>query len=136
MDRSELEAMVREILAGSPGVRLVKLPEVSVSQSDRLDTGSPADRVYTHDVLTLAESPRLGAGIMEMTRSDFPWTLHYDEIDYVISGALTVTSAGQSVTARAGEMIFIPKGSAIRFQAPESARFLYVTYPADWQSAN
>ena len=114
MDRSELEAMVREILAGSPGVRLVKLPEVSVSQSDRLDTKNPADRVYTHDVLTLAESPRLGAGIMEMTKSDFPWTLHYDEIDYVISGALTVAFAGQSVTARAGEMIIIPKGSAIR----------------------
>ena len=59
MDRCELEAMVREILAGCPGVRLVKLPEVSISQSDRLDTKNPADRVYTHDVLTLAESPRL-----------------------------------------------------------------------------
>jgi ethanolamine utilization protein EutQ len=135
MQRSEIEALVREILSAAPGVKRVALPEVSVLHEDRLDTGNPADRVYTHDVLTLAESPRLGAGIMEMTKSDFPWTLNYDEIDYVISGALTVAFAGQTVTARAGEMIFIPKGSAIRFQAPEFARFLYVTYPADWQGA-
>ncbi|WP_373688798.1 hypothetical protein [Brevibacillus daliensis] len=34
--------------------------------------------------------------------------------------------------AEAGEVIFIPKNSTIQFCVPEYARFLYVTYPADW----
>ena len=71
---------------------------------------------------------------MEMENTTFPWTLQYDEIDYVISGQLTVQCCGKSVTAHPGELILIPKGSSIQFSVPEKARFLYVTYPADWQN--
>ena len=46
-----------------------------------MDTGNPLDRVYTRDLFTLQESPRLGVGVMEMTDTTFPWTLRYDEID-------------------------------------------------------
>ena len=77
---------------------------------------------------------RLGCGIMEMERTTFPWTLGYDEIDYVISGKLTIQYGEQSVTAGPGELILIPKGSHIFFSVPDKARFLYVTYPADWQN--
>lgn len=114
------------------GVIKVGLPQVRVTQSDRLDTGHERDQVYTHDVFTLAQSPRLGCGLMVMEKTTFDWTLNYDEIDYVIEGALTIISGGRSVTAEPGEIILIPKGSKIQFSVPESARFLYVTYPADW----
>ena len=136
MNKQELEAMIREILAeetGSCPVKLRKLPEVRVAPADRLETGNPGDQVFTHDVFSLQDSPRLGAGIMEMTKTDFPWELNYDELDYVIRGELTIHCGDHSVTAREGELILIPKGSRIRFSATEFARFLYVTYPADWQ---
>ncbi|MFR0732987.1 MAG: hypothetical protein ACLSHU_01135 [Oscillospiraceae bacterium] len=55
-------------------------------------------------------------------------------MDYVIEGTLTVRTQSGSVTAGPGQVIFIPKGSQIQFSAPEYARFLYVTYPADWQN--
>ena len=84
--------------------------------------------------LTLSQSPRLGAGLMVMENTTFPWHLTYDEIDYVIEGTLTVHTQSGSVTAGPGQVIFIPKGSQIQFSAPEYARFLYVTYPADWQN--
>lgn len=136
MNRDELKAILQEILAEETGacpVKLARVPQVVVSEADRLDTGDPTHRVYTHDLFSLTESPRLGCGIMEMKQTTFPWTLQYDEIDYVISGSLTVYHGERTVTAGPGEVILIPKGSSILFSVPDRARFLYVTYPADWQ---
>lgn len=116
------------------GIMSVKLPTVKVDESNRMDTGNPKDVVYTKDLFTLEESPRLGAGIMEMKETTFDWTLNYDEIDYVIEGHLDIIIDGRKVSADAGELILIPKGSKIQFSVPDYARFIYVTYPADWAS--
>lgn len=141
MDKAQLETAVRtalqELLGASPStpeVRSVSLPRVQLSESDRLNTGDPAHRVYTHDLFTLSESPRLGVGMMEMTDTTFPWHLDYDEVDYVVSGRLSILWKGRAISASAGELIFIPKGSDISFSVSGHARFLYVTYPADWQN--
>ncbi len=71
---------------------------------------------------------------MEMDHTTFEWRLNYDEIDYVIEGSLTIIKNGKRVTAGPGELILIPKGSSIQFSVPEKARFLYVTYPAEWNA--
>ena len=99
-----------------------------------MDTGRAGDRVYTRDLFTIDESPRLGAGIMEMTDTAFSWTLNYDEMDYVIEGQLDIQTDRGTVSAGPGEIIYIPKGSAIRFSVTGHARFLYFVYPADWQN--
>ena len=137
MNKQGLETAIRQILAEMlTGQRVLcaDLTNLSLSQENRLDTGNPADRVWTRDLFTLEQSPRLGAGLMVMEHTTFPWHLAYDEIDYVISGRLTVISPAGPVTAGPGQVILIPKDSDIQFSAPESARFLYVTYPADWQN--
>ena len=114
------------------GVTSVKLQTVNVDYSNRLDTGKSTDEVYTKDVFTLEESPRLGCGIMVMRETTFSWTLNYDEIDYVIEGHLDIIINGNKISADPGEIILIPKGSSIQFSVPNFARFMYVTYPADW----
>ena len=136
MNRQMLADLVREVLAQQSGtpVLLRECARCPVTEADRLDTGDPSHRVYTHDLFSLTESPRLGAGLMEMRETAFPWHLDYDEIDYVIEGSLTVEFGTRAVTAGPGQVILIPKGSSIRFSVPEFARFLYVTYPAAWQS--
>lgn len=148
IDKSNLEKMIKEILLEKlsnctqtdtkvceNGVIKVSVPSIHVNETDRMDTGgSKKDIVYTKDLFSLQESPRLGCGIMEMKATTFDWTLHYDEIDYVIEGKLTIIINGHSVTANPGEIILIPKESSIQFSVPEYARFLYITYPADWSS--
>lgn len=114
------------------GLIKVEVPRIVTLPKDRLDTGNSADSVYTHDLFSLEESPRLGCGVMEMERTTFDWHLDYDEIDYVMEGSLTIIKNGNCVTAGPGELILIPKGSSIQFSVPGKARFLYVTYPADW----
>lgn len=150
IDKSTIESLVKQILieklatiqGGSGvdfvrdrapgGVMAVKLSTVQVDESNRLDTGVPTDKVYTKDLFTLQESPRLGCGLMVMDHTTFDWHLDYDEIDYVIEGSLSIMINGATVTAGPGELILIPKGSSIKFSVPNYARFIYVTYPADW----
>lgn len=150
LDKDILEVLVRQIieenLNGSKngvdfnrnkdisGITSIKLPKVKVDESNRLDTGNPNDVVYTKDLFILEESPRLGCGIMEMKETTFDWTLNYDEVDYIIEGTLDILIDGRKVTASEGELILIPKGSSIKFSVPNYARFIYVTYPADWES--
>ena len=135
MNKEELKSLLREILQEECcPVKLVKVTAVKVTEEDRLQTGDASHKVYTHDLFSLQESPRLGCGVMEMEQTTFPWTLQYDEIDYVIEGELSICCENTTVTAKAGELILIPKGSNIQFSVPKKARFLYVTYPADWQA--
>lgn len=136
MDKKQLEELVRQILAerlGQSGVLKCSVPTLRTTEADRMDTGNPAHRVYTHDLFSLEQSPRLGAGLMEMEDTTFPWTLNYDEMDYVIEGELTIVTNGQRITAGPGEVIYIPKGSSIEFSVRGRARFLYFVYPANWQ---
>ena len=111
------------------GVGVIK---TSTVKPEPFDTGKPGDKVFLTDVLSLDESERLGCGIMEMEETTFDWTLNYDEIDYVIDGTLEIVVDGKTVTGNRGDILFIPKGSKIKFSAPNFARFMYVVYPANW----
>jgi len=97
------------------------------------DTGKSGDKVFLSDIFSLEESPRLGCGVMEMVKTSFDWVLNYDEIDYIIEGRLEIVIAGRKVIGEAGDVILIPKNTEIQFSVPDFARFLYVTYPADWE---
>lgn len=41
---------------------------------------------------------------------------------------------GETMIAKAGDVMFIPKGSSIEFGTTSSVKFLYVAWPANWQS--
>ena len=136
MERNQLETIIRQVLLEylGGGVQAVTVPALTVTEAHRMNTGNPGDKVYTRDLFTLEQSPRLGVGIMEMTDTTFPWTLNYDEMDYVVEGRLDILCNGQKVSAGPGELIHIPKGSEIQFSVTGHARFLYFVYPADWQN--
>lgn len=136
METANLERVVRQVVQEllNGGVKKIPVPTLSVSEEHRLDTGKSGDRVYTRDLFSISESPRLGAGIMEMTDSRFPWHLTYDEMDYIIEGRLDVVEQGHTTSAGPGELIYIPKDSKIEFAANGLCRFLYFVYPANWQA--
>ena len=138
-DRAAIEELVRRVLleklgGNGPRVKKVEVPRLDVAAEHRMDTGNPADRVWTRDLFTLEEAPRLGCGLMVMERTTFPWTLTYDEMDYVIEGRLDILVDGQTVSAGPGEGLYIPKDTSIQFSVRDKARFLYFVYPANWQN--
>lgn len=111
------------------GVMSIKASQI---KPEPFDTGKKGDKVWLTDLYSLDESPRLGAGIMEMDTTTFDWTLNYDEVDYVIEGTLEIIVDGRRTIGNAGDVILIPKGSKIQFSSPGFCRFMYVVYPANW----
>ena len=69
------------------------------------------------------------SGIIKITTD---WTLTYDEYDCVVEGTLEIEINGNVLTAKPGEIIYIPKGSHIHFQTPNYAKYWYFVYPANW----
>ncbi len=96
------------------------------------DVKRPDMNIRATDVVTDRDGSPMGAGIMSFDNGSFPWTLNYDEIDFVIEGELEIRADGQSYFGRPGDIIFIPRGTSILFCTSTHCRFMYVTYPANW----
>jgi ethanolamine utilization protein EutQ len=63
------------------------------------------------------------------------WIVTYDEALIVTKGALTVRSVDGAKTAKAGEVLFLTKGTKIAYEAAEDdTEVVYVTYP-HWMDA-
>jgi ethanolamine utilization protein EutQ len=101
-------------------------------------TGAGPDRdIGLTDLITGRDGSPMTAGIMSWRREDsFAWTLDYDEVDLVLEGVLRIEIDGRALEGRAGDVFYIPKGSAIVFGTPSRVRVFYVTYPADWAPPN
>jgi ethanolamine utilization protein EutQ len=99
------------------------------------DAGKGKD-VGLFDVVGAADRSPMAAGFMSWGREDsFAWSLDYDEVDYVVDGVLRVEIDGRAVEARAGDVVFIPKGSKIVFATPSRVKVFYVTHPVSWAGA-
>ena len=120
----------QDIHAIANGIKRIKGDRVQLSQF----SGVNDHQVGLADVVTSADKSSMAAGFMAWKECFFPWTLNYDEVDIVLEGELHIRSAGQTVIAKAGDVIFIPKGSSIEFGTPTTVRFFYVTYPADYMA--
>ena len=99
------------------------------------DGAAPAATAADSDkTVTDQDGSSMAAGFMQWENAFFPWTLNYDEIDMVLEGELHVRHQGETLIAKAGDVMFIPKGASIEFGTPSTVRFLYVAWPANWQS--
>ncbi|TVR91660.1 MAG: DUF861 domain-containing protein [Spirochaetaceae bacterium] len=99
------------------------------------DIGRPEMDVRGVDVVTSDDNSPVAAGFLSLRQGSFPWTLNYDEVQYVLEGELHIGTKDGPVIGRPGDVLFIPKGSSITFGTPNWAKFFYVTYPANWASS-
>jgi ethanolamine utilization protein EutQ len=99
------------------------------------DGAGRENQVGVTDVVTADDGSSMAAGIMSWKNCFFPWTLTYDEVDYIIEGELHIRCGGETVVGKAGDVIFIPKNTAIEFGTTSEVRFLFVAYPVNWQDA-
>lgn len=97
-----------------------------------VDLGRPQMDVRATDVVTAQHGLPMSAGVMSLREGSFGWTLDYDEIQYVLEGELHITRGRERAVGLAGDVIAVPRGSTITFSTPAWAKFMYVTYPADW----
>jgi ethanolamine utilization protein EutQ len=115
-----------------PPLKVVRGAGVSLD-SFGANLATPGTNVRLKDVITSGDGAPMAAGYMALDKGEFPWTLGYDEIDIVLEGELVITRGSEQVRGGPGDTLFIPKGSSITFGTPSHVRFVYVTFPADWQ---
>ena len=97
-----------------------------------------ADRqIFVGDVLDSSNSDTMSVGFYRNRKKGEKneWVVSYDEALIVTKGALTVRFDGGAKTARAGEIIFLTKGTKIAYESAEDdTEVVYVTYP-HWMDA-
>ncbi|ELK4598982.1 ethanolamine utilization acetate kinase EutQ [Escherichia coli] len=117
-------------VTGKGGIKVIDGSSVKFGRFD----GAQPHCVGLTDLVTGDDGSSMAAGFMQWENAFFPWTLNYDEIDMVLEGELHVRHEGETMIAKAGDVMFIPKGSSIEFGTASSVKFLYVAWPANWQS--
>lgn len=143
IDQALIMSIVSQVLARLPGVTQgggmvvevdpsgVRLIRGDTVRQEPFNTGNPKDRVTLTEILTAKESP-MCAGFMTMEKSVFSWDLKYAEIDLIVEGALDITVNGKTFHGKKGDVFFIPRDTTVTFGCPESVKFFFVTYPANW----
>lgn len=111
----------------------IKVVKGSATKLDIFEGAGKEKRVGIADVITADDNSSMAAGYMAWENAFFPWTLNYDEVDVILEGELHVRYQGETTIGKAGDIMFIPKGSAIEFGTPTKVRFVYVAWPANWQ---
>ncbi|CAM3068713.1 Ethanolamine utilization protein EutQ [Klebsiella spallanzanii] len=117
-------------VTGKGGIKVIDGGSVKFGRFD----GAEPQCIGLTDLVTEQDGSSMAAGFMQWENAFFPWTLNYDEVDMVLEGELHVRHEGETMIAKAGDVMFIPKGSSIEFGTPSTVRFLYVAWPANWQS--
>ena len=95
-------------------------------------------QIFVGDVLDSSNSEAISVGFYRNRKKGArnEWVVTYDEALIVTKGALTVRSAEGAETAKAGEVIFLSKGTRVAYEAAEDdTEVVYVTYP-HWMDAH
>lgn len=116
-------------VTGKGGVKVVDGSSVTFGRFD----GAKEHQVGLTDLITAQDGSSMAAGFMQWENGFFPWTLNYDEVDMILEGELHIRHQGETLVGKAGDVMFIPRGSSIEFGTTSYVRFLYVAWPANWQ---
>lgn len=117
---------------GKPPVKLARQADAQLAPFP-YPGPPPGMAVEAVDVVTADDHSPMAAGYLTLTKGSFPWTLTYDEIQIVLEGELHLGGDAGGKIGRPGDVLFVPKGSSITFGTPSWAKFVYVTFPANWE---
>ncbi|MGZ7460033.1 cupin domain-containing protein [Pseudomonas sp. Ma2-10] len=77
-------------------------------------------------------SSTMAAGIARFDACSISWTVLYDEVVYVIEGIFRLVTGGEVLEGQAGDIIWIPKGTELKYEGVQASIF-YAVYPGNWK---
>ena len=82
--------------------------------------------ITAKEVLSIKDSPKMTAGIMELKDTPLDWVTKTDEIKYVLEGVLELVINGKKYTGKQGDIFYIPANTKVTFSTPKQTKFFYV----------
>lgn len=139
----ELEPLIRQVVMaclakinGNGSAPVTPVKRVGAQdykmQPFPFEINRPEMDVQLVDVITAEHGSPIAAGFLSFHKGSFPWTLTYDEIEFVLEGEIHIGTSQGTVIGKPGDVLYIPKGTQITFGTPGWTKILYVTYPAEW----
>lgn len=68
-------------------------------------------------------------GFMGWSKNEFPFTRASDEINLVLEGELQYQVGQTLISAKPGDVMWVPKGAQGKIGTPTSVRYFYLSYP-------
>ncbi|HYE69008.1 MAG TPA: cupin domain-containing protein [Anaerovoracaceae bacterium] len=141
IDRNMLEAIITKAIREHDKQNnkpICENPKVMKIDGDKVvmepfPEAPAGQKVCLTDVITEREGS-LGAGFMTFENAELPWTLEYDEVDYVVEGEFTIETGGKLYSMKQGDVFHIPKGTSVVFGSPSFGKVFYSVYPANWMA--
>jgi ethanolamine utilization protein EutQ len=122
-------------------------------EQERAQPGGVQDDVQIRKITSLCPSPQTSSSSVNMSQLDlaslgtttatpcasgfmgwsknvFPFTRASDEINLVLEGELQFHMGQTIISAKAGDVMWIPKGAQGKIGTPTSVRYFYLSYPA------
>jgi ethanolamine utilization protein EutQ len=80
--------------------------------------------------LGLTQAVPCASGFMGWSKNTFPFHRDSDELHLVLEGELNYEVGEATLTAKAGDLIWVPKGCQGKLGTATSVRYFFLTYPA------
>jgi ethanolamine utilization protein EutQ len=102
------------------------------SEMNLIPAVTPTGTTSIARVINASNSRHMGGGIEYLENTVIDWTVTYDEILFICEGALTLEFGGARHTCTAGDIVWLPEGTQLKYIAKERAGYFYALYPVDW----
>ncbi len=77
-------------------------------------------------------SRHMGGGIEYLENVEIDWTVTYDEILFICEGKLTLQFDDFTHECTAGDIVWLPEGTHLKYIASARAGYFYALHPVDW----
>jgi ethanolamine utilization protein EutQ (cupin superfamily) len=85
--------------------------------------------IAAHGLINAGFSKQLGAGVGVFDKCRVEWTPDYDEVLFIIDGKLRLHVSEKIYETGAGDVLWIPAGTAIVYEATVRTAFFYAVSP-------
>jgi ethanolamine utilization protein EutQ len=89
----------------------------------------PYDSAQIARIVTPKVSDGIGAGVVVIEETGFDWTVTYDEVIYTLEGHLHITVGDRLFECEPGDVLWLPRGTSLRYESPDRAVFVYAVDP-------
>jgi len=85
--------------------------------------------IAAHGLINAGFSKQMGAGVGVFEKCNAPWTPDYDEVLFIIAGELRLGAGTKTHVAGPGDVLWIPAGTPIIYEATIRTTFFYAVSP-------